>query len=621
MRALAIAIFILLFSPKIGFGQGKCDCGESKSDLKNLRSLYVDNQFDSIQAVISKLENSNSQACKQLADIWSIRLSLSLKEYDKVKDRLGSISKADISGCESINMLYQYINADYYYRVNQYDSASTYALRSIELSEKAGDMEIQARSLNTLALVLDRLYQPEKSIVYRKKAVTIARESGDLKLLAVLLNNLAVDYGRFYELKEAPIYFDSTKATLKEALGVARKAGDIGVLLQSYKIMAGVFLVEGNYPMALKYADSTIQDAKPGIHDLNLASAYYKKADAYIFMGEYKKARAAADSSIKYAKSSGLLSMEKAALDRVYETAELLKDYKTALEAYKMIAAITDSLRGAQNTAIVNELEQKYNKAENEKTISELNQQKQIDSLRIRFLIAGVAISVLVIIIVVFFYRQSLLKNKQQMLEAEQRLNRARMDPHFFFNALSSVQAAMLEGKNPQETALFLSRFAKIMRQSLESTYNELISIEEEVEFLENYMNIQKARHPDKFDYEIKLDDNIDPMEEQVPSMIIQPFVENAIEHAFKGIDYKGSIVIAFQRENNGISIIIEDNGVGTDIRSSEPKKHKHVSRALQIIEDRLFILNKKTKKKASFEVINKKEESGTKVKINLPLL
>lgn len=607
--------------PASGFGQADCECPAGQKIIDKMIELNGENQLDSIDFYLNKLEGFNTPGCKNWLDVWKVKDYLKNRKYDAAKEVLETIEfKTTNSACEKILVYQYYAQAEYFYRTNLYDSSTVYSLKSLELAEKIEDENAQIKMLNQLALLFNRLHQPEKGMVYRKKAVAIARRSKNVRLLAPVLANLAVDHGRMYDLYDDASRIDSAKIVIAEAINAARKAQDLSVQIQCYNVNAAINLASEDYYGVLRYTDSTVAYSNPKVHDSHLGSAYYKKSDAYIELKKYKEARAAADSAYKYAISSNSASLIQTTLIRVYETSELLGEYQRALEAYKKYSEISDSLRSAENTSIVNELEQKYNKAENEKTISELNQQKQIDELRIRFLIAGVAISVLIIILVVFFYRQSLLKTKQQVLEAEQRLNRARMDPHFFFNALSSIQTAMLEGKSPQEIAIYLSRFAKIMRQSLESTYNELIPVEEEVEFLNNYLEIQRARHPGKFEYNIIVDDELNPEETLVPSMILQPFVENAIEHAFRGIDYEGSININFYPEEQGVSITIEDNGVGK-AKTNSSKKEGHVSRAMQITEDRLFILNQKTKKKASYEVTSGPNGEGTQVKVKLPLL
>ena len=210
--------------------------------------------------------------------------------------------------------------------------------------------------------------------------------------------------------------------------------------------------------------------------------------------------------------------------------------------------------------------------------IFELEKTKQLYT----FLIFG---SLLTLLTLIFFFRQRSLQNKQNIMLAEQRLNRARINPHFFFNAMASLQNLSLQEKSTQ-TTLFISRFAKIMRQSLESTYEELVTVESEIDFITNYLEVQKLRFPEKFDFTFDIDHNLEINELKMPGMIIQPFVENAIEHGFNTIDYKGLILISFVDDKEQIKISIEDNGIGN---TDQKKVKNHKSRAMQIIKDRLY--------------------------------
>jgi LytS/YehU family sensor histidine kinase len=270
-------------------------------------------------------------------------------------------------------------------------------------------------------------------------------------------------------------------------------------------------------------------------------------------------------------------------------------------------------------------MEQKYKKTENERTIKELAQQKRIWIL---LAIAGL----LALVALVFFIRQQSLKNKKTILETEQRLNRARMNPHFFFNALSSLQKFALKENDGQAMASNLSRFSNIMRETLESTYKEYVTIEQEMEFLVEYLEVQKIRFPQTFSYEVTAADNLEIDELHIPAMIIQPFVENSIEHGFAGVDYPGNVRIRFTSENKELLIEIKDNGKGlnTGIKENKaalPADNEHISRASQIIKDRIYLLNIKLKTKAGFSIDNAfADESnpsgnGVVVKIHLPLI
>jgi LytS/YehU family sensor histidine kinase len=157
------------------------------------------------------------------------------------------------------------------------------------------------------------------------------------------------------------------------------------------------------------------------------------------------------------------------------------------------------------------------------------------------------------------------------------------------------------------------------MRETLESTYKEYVTIEQEMEFLNEYLEVQKIRFPQTFSYEVIADKELDIDELQIPAMIIQPFVENSIEHGFVGADYPGNVAVNFSIENNELLIKIVDNGKG--LSATIKGDNEHISRASQIIKDRIYLLNIKLKTKAGFSIDNNSTGKGVIVKIHLPLL
>ena len=205
-------------------------------------------------------------------------------------------------------------------------------------------------------------------------------------------------------------------------------------------------------------------------------------------------------------------------------------------------------------------------------------------------------------------------------MEAEQRLNRARMNPHFFFNALTSLQSFALRENDGKALASNLSKFSHIMRETLESSYKEYVTIEQEMDFLNEYLEIQKIRFPKKFSYHIEADDDLEIDELMIPSMILQPFVENSIEHGFAGLEHEGHVSVSFKQEENEVLVEIKDNGRGLTTQKKYVE-NEHISRASQIIKDRIYLLNLKLKTKARFSIDNQTEEQGVLVKIYLPII
>ncbi|HLG41115.1 MAG TPA: hypothetical protein VI461_15645, partial [Chitinophagaceae bacterium] len=132
------------------------------------------------------------------------------------------------------------------------------------------------------------------------------------------------------------------------------------------------------------------------------------------------------------------------------------------------------------------------------------------------------------------------------------------------------------------------------------------------------YLDLQQIRFPDKFSFEVKADQSLEIDELVIPSMIIQPFVENSIEHGFAGLNYQGQVRVFFSKDKNGLLIEVTDNGKGL---MTAKENNGHISRASQIIKDRIYLLNSKLKMKAGFSIDNNEMNNGVTVKIHLPVL
>ncbi|GAO28915.1 two-component regulator propeller domain-containing protein [Geofilum rubicundum] len=195
-------------------------------------------------------------------------------------------------------------------------------------------------------------------------------------------------------------------------------------------------------------------------------------------------------------------------------------------------------------------------------------------------------------IIGAFFYQHTkrlIVRNRS--LEVEQRLLRSQMNPHFIFNSLNAIQSFIFSN-SPMEAGRFLSKFAKLIRLTLQNSREPFIPLRQELEAVRFYMDLQQLRWEGKFRYEIEVK-NIDEDRTGIPPMMIQPFVENAIEHGFIG-DLSDSLIrIKIEPNKNRIHIIIRDNGIG--VLASLKSRHKqsaHESLASKITRERLNTLN-----------------------------
>ncbi len=207
---------------------------------------------------------------------------------------------------------------------------------------------------------------------------------------------------------------------------------------------------------------------------------------------------------------------------------------------------------------------------------------------------------------------------------------RAQMNPHFMFNALNAIQNS-ITSNNAEFAEKYLAKFAKLMRSSLENSELEIITLEDEIAFLEDYLIInQKLRFEDRMQYKIIVDEEIEDDIFGVPTMIVQPYIENAIEHGLRP-KKGGMIKIEFKLiDENTILCIVEDNGIGRDkireIQERDEYHLKHKSRGTNITEKRLELLHSGRKDNFSVKIHDLKdplsnEALGTRVEILIPIV
>ncbi len=233
----------------------------------------------------------------------------------------------------------------------------------------------------------------------------------------------------------------------------------------------------------------------------------------------------------------------------------------------------------------------------------------------------------------IFHYRVNQIKKREEerrktnerFSELELQALRSQMNPHFIFNALGSIQY-FIQTADTDAADAYLTKFAQLMRKYLDASKEKFITLQEETELITLYIDIERLRLDESFDYEINIDDDIAAASVLIPSMLIQPFVENAIVHGLSGLQNKRGLlkIEAHYQEDSSIIIIIDDNGVGrkhsTQTKMAMGKRHK--SRGLHIARDRINTLNRMGKTNIQLEIIDKesntKEPLGTTVVIKI---
>jgi ligand-binding sensor domain-containing protein len=201
----------------------------------------------------------------------------------------------------------------------------------------------------------------------------------------------------------------------------------------------------------------------------------------------------------------------------------------------------------------------------------------------------------------------------------------AQMNPHFIFNTINAIQY-FISKKDNDSAYFYLTKFSRLLRQTLENSEKLRIPLDEELELLKLYLELQLLRYGNKFSYHIDIDPEIDTHIVEIPSMVFQPYIENSIQHGFSSKRKGGKLVISIKQNNNMLVCTIKDNGVGIK-KSLSLKKEKdsvHKSSGMKLIADRLEIINTAHKDNihVSIDDLNDldKKESGTCVTLQIPV-
>lgn len=185
------------------------------------------------------------------------------------------------------------------------------------------------------------------------------------------------------------------------------------------------------------------------------------------------------------------------------------------------------------------------------------------------------------------------MEGERKVQSLELRSLRQQLNPHFISNAMNAIKE-YIQHPGAEEPERYLTDFSQMMRSFLESSRSRFTSITDEVDMLKRYVNLEQLRFPGKFDVEFFIDSNLDPEMDEVPSLLLQPIIENAIDHGLRPLESGGHLRVSFDldpKDDDIIICIVSDNGVGRKIAAEHPKSPGHISRATEILEERRALL------------------------------
>jgi tetratricopeptide (TPR) repeat protein len=435
-----------------------------------------------------------------------------------------------------------------------------------------------------------------------------------------------------YKVPDSLVFRDFKKADslLNICLDLSIKNKDTALMIQSLNILGWNFYREKEYDSAIKAYETSLKYSIPWkIHSAS-SNALGNLGTIYRDMGKEEL-------SLKY-------------YDKSLQQAKLQNDYSSVYWVYldmsDMYLRKRDTSNAFKNYVLYKKYDDFFQKISSNKGLADAkirydaenrNKELQLLSLKLskqKLLIYGyTGLFVLSLAIGILLYSRSRISAKKRISDMNHKIAeitqanlRQQMNPHFIFNTLNSIQYYMYQ-HDKLATNNYLTKFSSLMRKVLENSQHTSVPLRDELDALNLYLELEKIRFKDKFDYQITIDEEIDTILYKVPTMLIQPYVENSICHGLMPAEGKGMVKIDLELKKDYISCIIEDNGIGREAAQEKKMNSEkgHNSLGTQIVSSRLDLVN--SLYGTSLQTIytdlknDKGEPEGTRVELHIPIL
>ncbi len=564
--------------------------------------------------------------------------------------------------------IFAYNNLGKIYRIKaDYPKAIYYHQKAYNLAKETGDLPAQIYSLNMLGVIYRRMDAVKSALEYHNKALDLAR-SAPVKTKTII-ENIAISHnsiGNIYLLLQRD---DMALKHFLKALEIEKKFQNRLGLAINYQNIGSIYERQGDYDKALEYyqksleynhqinsklgkiicntsignvylnqgkVDLALKKMIPNItlaHELGdayyMADIYVNLGKAYLHAKQYRKAEDFLVKGLAIALDKNLPSVAQEAYKNYSILKERQGDYKEALFLHKKYNEKQNEILNEKNRQLVADIIIKQIKLENKEKIEALGEENLMVKQKLnrtkKSFYYSLFLTLLVLILGFIFYKQYQLNNERKLMNLEQNLLRARMNPHFIFNALNSLKMFIIQ-QRPKEAVAYLSTFSKLVRTILQSTIDKETSLKEEIDTIKKYVSIENTRFSDKVDFSIEVSGDLDLEAISIPPLLIQPFIENALWHGLSPKQGHKELKLKIYPKNERYFIIeIIDNGIGRQ-RAAEIKQartFKRESVGIKLSEERLrhFTKNFSGDYRIVFKDLfdSQGQPAGTKVIIEIP--
>jgi tetratricopeptide (TPR) repeat protein len=630
MRSIALFILLIALYPQ------ETAKGIQLSDTARL-NRYIKSGFSYIEG---KEMQGRAKACidsailicekrdiKPPAKLYLLRADYSfLKgDYRSASDFAGkAIEQARIEGNDYVHTLTLLFLGGYAFRTGSFQESLDYFDKAVALAEKRGYRGIKPRAIEGQTKVYGALEDFESNRLALNKMIVAATAENDTVMIIRGLHLLGTLHSE--KLRN----FSLCDSLLRRSFALSAIAGDYLHMSLAQANMGW------NFYLARMY-DSSITCYKRSLEISVPKNIYSLSANAYGNLGSvYRDLNDTRTSLMFYQKSIDISSKTRYwyNLQWVYkDMSDLylrLNDTSVAFNYYVLHKQFSDSMLITNNTQGLAEARVRYEADSHKKEVELLSLKIKNQKLMIY---GYTGITIFAIAIFLLLYRGSKMKNRRRISEMNRTISeltqanlRQQMNPHFIFNTLNSIQYYMYQ-HDKLATNNYLTKFTSLMRKVLENSQHTSVPIKDELEALNLYLELETLRFKDKFGYRITIDEEIDPLLFKIPTMLIQPYVENSICHGMIPGDVKGELKIDLKLEKDHITCTIEDNGIGREAAQKRKTTQgtNHNSLGTRIISSRLDLVNRLygTNLKTIYTDLKNEngEPAGTRVEIHIPII
>jgi tetratricopeptide (TPR) repeat protein len=628
----------------------------------DVSNLHAQTSKDSVfENILNNIVKTKPKSYKVIDSLFSEFNKDSLKMKDlRYKAKSLKYIEAEAYALNSLGIIYR--------NVSHYDKALVVHQKAHDLAELVNNIEIKVNSLNMIGVVYRRMDAIKPALDYHKNALDIANKvenpSNTLKAsIAVSQNSMGNIYLTLKQFDLATKEFEKSLVIEKELnnrlglainyqnLGYADEAtGQLDLALKNYKrsldynnqiasevgrvicynSIGQVYIKQKKYADAKTIIEEALKKAISINDQFYISSSYINLGWTQMEMNVHKSAEENLKKGLTIAEN---YSLKSAIVDASYKLSALYNktgNYKAAMLYYKKANELEKTIFNERNMQYVSDIIIQYENEAKNKEIKALASENEIVKSKLErnqkifwFTLLGLLV---VAGLVIAFNRNKQLNHEKQILTLEQDMLRSQMNPHFIFNSLNSIKLYIIN--NEKENAVYyLNKFSKLIRKILIASTEKEMTLEDELDTMKLYMNIENIRFSNEIDFQIEVDKFINTSNIRVPSLILQPFLENALWHGLSSKEDNKKITLNVTKPSEEyISIIIMDNGIGRkeSHRINNNKILKRKSVGIAITKARLTNFSKgfTNDYKISIEDLYDANGSatGTKVVVNIPI-